>query len=107
MNGNLFEQDKLYKWLNDNKGTCPLTRSYLEPDNLRVCHTMKRLVEMMKSHDISSDFVKGMLTQMNENGQRKVSVTLVAGPTLAEDPPHKKFKAATQPSSSQVRKARR
>jgi len=27
MNGNLFESDKLYKWLNDNNGICPLTRS--------------------------------------------------------------------------------
>ena len=107
MNGNLFEEDKLYKWLNDNKSTCPLTRSILVPDNIRVCHTMKRLVDMMKSHDISYDFVKEMITEMNENGQRKVSVTLVEGPTLAEDHPPEIIKAATQQSSTQVRKARR
>ena len=68
---------------------------------MRVCHTMKRLVESMKSHDISSDFVKEMITEMNENGQRVVCETNV------EESPQEKIKAATAQSSSQLRKARR
>ena len=101
MKGNLFQEEGLYKWLNKNGKTCPLTRSILNTDSVRPCHTMKRLVDIMKSHDISSDFLTEMLTQMNDYGQRKITETLVEHST------EEKIKEATQPSSSQLRKARR
>ena len=101
MEGNLFEEDDLYKWLNENSQTCPLTRSFLHADNVRPCHTMKRLVNLMNNHDISPNFFKEMLTEMNENGKRKVTETLV------EAPPKETIKPVTQLTSSQLRKARR
>ena len=53
---------------------------YLHSDSVCPCHTMKRLVEIMKYHDISPNFLKVMLTQMNKNGQQKVTETLVEHP---------------------------
>lgn len=102
--GNLFEEEDLNKWLNKNSQTCPLTQSILHPDSVGPCHTMKRLVEIMKYHDISSDFMKERLAEMNENGRQ--NVTNVTEP-LVESHPEAKIKAATQPSASQLRKAQR
>ena len=101
MEGNYFEQDSLNLWLRHNNSTCPLTRSTLRNSDVRVCYTMKKLLESMKSHDISSDFVKDMITEMNQTGQRIVCETNV------EESPQEKIKAATAQSSSQLRKARR
>ena len=44
---------------------------------------------------------------MNENGQRNVSETFVQGPTEIENLTQETIKTSTQPSSSQLRKARR
>ena len=99
--GNLFEETDLNKWLNEQSRTCPLTRSILDPESVRTCHTMKRLIELMKNHDITSDFLTEMITEMSKSGRRNVTQDLV------ECPPEEKIKAVTQPSSSQVRKARR
>ena len=79
----------------------PLTRSILQPESVCPCHTMKRLIELMRNHNITSDFLKEMMTESSASGRRNVTEDLV------ESPPEEKIKATRQPSLSQVCKAQR
>ena len=97
--GKVFERKQLMKWLDENNNTCPLTRQYIAQQEVNECHTMKRLIELMKNQDITSDFLSEMRSERS-----RVSPSLVQDmkPSSTQE-----LQPGIQLISKKLRKARR
>ena len=96
--GDVFERKSLFKWLELHNNSCPLTRQIIAQQQVNPCHTMKRLVELMKNEDITSEFLQELRSERNQVAPRPIQDK----PSSTQELP-----PAIELTSKQLRKARR